>query len=69
MAGKIHSMITTLIERRAQGDSVAAAGIRVRLLLRGIDSDDWGPTSEDDPAIIAKLEQMIAETETMGASR
>lgn len=62
-------MIATLIDRRAKGDAVAAAGIRVRLLLRGIDADDWGPTSDDDPAVIAKLEQMIAETETMGASR
>lgn len=69
MAGKVHSMITTLIDRRAQGDAVAAAGIRVRLLLRGIDADDWGPASEDDPTIIAKLEQMIAETEQTGVSR
>ncbi len=59
-------MIDTLIERRSQGDPVAAAGVRVRLLLRGIDRDEWGPTSEDDPTIIAKLELMISETEMMG---
>lgn len=69
MAGRIHSMITTLIDRRSHGDPIAAAGVRVRLLLKGIDSDDYGPDSEDDPAIIAKLDQMMAETDTMGASR
>lgn len=69
LAGKVHSMIVTLIDRRAQGDTVAAAGVRVRLLLRGIDADDWGPTSDDDPVVIAKLEQMLAETDTMGVSR
>lgn len=67
MTGKIEWMINQLIERRSQGDPVAAAGVRVRLLLRGIDRDDWGPLSEDDPVIIGKLEQMMAETEAMGA--
>ncbi len=60
-------MITTFIERRSQGNAVAAAGVRVRLLLRGIDADDYGPTSEDDPVIIAKLEQMLSDPEMTGA--
>jgi len=59
-------MISTLIERRSHGDPIAAAGVRVRLLLRGIDFDDYSPTSEDDPVIIAKLEQMMADPEMMG---
>jgi hypothetical protein len=60
-------MITTLIERRAHGDPVAVAGVRVRLLLKGIDADAYGPTSEDDPAVIAKLEEMLSNPDVMGA--
>jgi len=67
LAGKINSLINTLIERRSHGDPVAAAGVRVRLLLRGIDRDDYGPTSDDDPVIIAKLEQMLSNPDMMGA--
>lgn len=62
-------MIDGLIARRSNGDPVAAAGVRVRLLLRGIDPDDYTETSEDDPAVIAKLDQMVADLEAMGAKR
>lgn len=62
-------MIDTLIERRSHGDQIAAAGVRVRLLLKGIDRDEYGPTSEDDPVIIAKLEQMMSDPDSMGADR
>lgn len=66
MAGRAHMMITTIIDRRSKGDPVAAAGVRVRLLLRGIDPSEFGPTTDDDPAIITKLEQMMAESEMAG---
>lgn len=59
-------MIDTLIDRRANGNAIAAAGVRVHLLLRGIDPDDYGPTTDDDPAIIAKLEHMMADSAMMG---
>ena len=61
MAGKIHTMIDRLIEQRSHGNSAVAAGVRVRLLLRGVDPDDYDSTSADDPAIIAKIESMAAE--------
>lgn len=54
-------MIDDLIEVRSKGDPVQAAAVRVRLLLRGIDPDDYTHATEDDPAIINKLEQMAAE--------
>lgn len=68
MAGKAYQMINTIIEQRAKGNSVAAAGIRVRMLLRGIDPEKYGPGTEDDPAIIMQLEQMMAESDGIGAS-
>lgn len=63
MAGQIHRMIDRLIQQRSNGNAVAAAGVRVRLLLRGIDPDDYNGASEDDPTVIARLEEMIAEFE------
>lgn len=61
MAGKIHTMIDRLIEQRSNGNGTVAAGVRVRLLLRGIDPDDYNTTSADDPDVIAKIEAMAAE--------
>lgn len=61
-------MIDAIIERRSKGDPVAAAGVRVRMLLRGIDPDRYGPSTEDDPSVIIQLEQMMAESDGIGAS-
>lgn len=69
MSGQIHSMIDAFINSRSHGDEVAAAGVRVRLLLRGIDPNDYGPASEDDPAIMAKLQSMMSDFDSTGARR
>jgi hypothetical protein len=62
-------MIDSIVESRSHGDEVAAAGVRVRLLLRGIDPNQYGPASEDDPVIIAKLKGMMADFDSTGALR
>jgi len=62
-------LIEKLIYNRSHGDAVAAAGVRVRLLLQGIDPDDHTATSEDDPAIMAKIEQMMLDLGATGGTR
>lgn len=69
LAGKTHELIDRLIESRSHGDAVAAAGVRVRLLLQGIDPDQHTSTSEDDPAVIAKIEQMMLDLAGTGGTR
>jgi hypothetical protein len=60
-------MIDAIVESRSHGDEVAAAGVRVRLLLRGIDPNQYGSASEDDPVIIAKLQGMMSDFDSTGA--
>lgn len=74
MAGKIHAMIEKIIDQRSGGSNAGAAAVRVRLLLRGIDPDKYDATSDDDPVIIAKLDQMATDFDggtppTMGGAR
>lgn len=66
MAGRIHAMIEDLMAERTT-DAVSRSAMRVKLLMRGIDADKYNALSDDDPAIIAKLEQMRQEFDS-GAS-
>ena len=61
MAGKIKEMIDTLVNRRAQGNSVLEGVVKIKLILKGIDPKMYTQESDDDPAIIAKLEYLIKE--------
>ncbi|HTP64446.1 MAG TPA: hypothetical protein VMJ66_03565 [Geobacteraceae bacterium] len=61
MAGKIKVMIDTLVKQRAQGNSVLEGVVKIKLILKGIDPKMYTPESDDDPAIIAKLEDLIKE--------
>jgi hypothetical protein len=69
VSGQIHAMIEAIVESRSHGDEVAAAGVRVRLLLRGIDPNQYGPASDDDPVIVAKLKGMMTDFDSTGALR
>lgn len=55
MAGKIRTMIDSIMEQRAQGNPVLLSTTKTKLLLKGIRVDDYTSSSEDDPAVIEKL--------------
>lgn len=55
MAGQAHQLIEKLVTTRAQGNASVALSTRTKLLMQGIDSAKWTPTSPDDPAMIAKI--------------
>ena len=60
VAGKIREMINTIVEnvrRKCHGGT----GIRARLVIKGINVDAYTETSEDDPEVIAKLQQIAKE--------
>lgn len=61
MAGKIKQMIDTVINQRAKDNAMLVGVIKTKLLLKGIDPAKFTAQSEDDPAIIAKLETLIKE--------
>jgi hypothetical protein len=61
MAGKIKVMIDAFVNQRAQGNTVLEGVVKIKLILKGIDPKLYTPESEDDPAIIAKLEELMKE--------
>ncbi len=61
MAGKIKQMIDTIISQRSKDNPMLAGVIKTKLMLKGIDPNKFTPQSDDDPAIIAKLEAVIKE--------
>lgn len=61
MAGKIRRLVDELIAMRSKGSPALAHFVRVNLLLRGVDPDAYGDSSEDDEAKVAIVERMIRE--------
>ncbi len=61
MAGKIKNMIDAFVNQRAQGNTVLEGVVKIKLILKGIDPKLYTAESEDDPAIIAKLEELMKE--------
>ena len=61
MAGQIHALIERIVSERAKGDPALVSTTKTKLILKGINPDKFGPTSPDDPAVIAKLQTVAAE--------
>lgn len=61
MAGEIKRLIDTLVTTRAAGNPTVASFVRAHLKLKGVDPDRFHDDSQDDPAVLAKLRQMMAE--------
>lgn len=61
MAGKIRQMIDSIISQRAKDNPMLERVIKTKLILKGINPNKFTHQSEDDPAILGKLEKMVAE--------
>lgn len=61
MAGKIKQMIDAIINQRAKDNPMLVGVIKSKLMLKGIDPGKYTATSDDDPAIIAKLEAVMKD--------
>ncbi len=61
MSGKIHSMISTIINERAKGNPSLESSTRTKLILKGIDPSNFSEKSEDDPVIIEKLLKVASD--------
>lgn len=61
MAGKIKQMIDMIIAQRAKDNPMLVGVVKTKLMLKGIDPNKFTPQSDDDPAIIAKLEAVAKE--------
>lgn len=61
MPGKIHAMISTIVNERAKGNPSLESSTRTKLILKGIDPSKYTEKSEDDPLIIEKLQKCASE--------
>ena len=58
MAGQIKRMIDTIIEEKAKGDQALMYLMQAKLALKGINVKNYDHSSQDDPAVMAKLRQI-----------
>ncbi|WP_378953365.1 hypothetical protein [Pelosinus sp. sgz500959] len=58
MAGKIKVMCDKIIAQRANGNPVVEKLTKTKLVLKGINPEQFTASSPDDPLIIAKLVQI-----------
>lgn len=61
MAGKIKAMCNTILEKRAGGNPKIEKITKTKLILKGVNPDQYTASSADDPAIIAKLTEIAKE--------
>ncbi len=54
-------MISHIVEKKAKGDPTVEKIIKVKLLLKGIDSSKFSGNSPDDPVVIDKLLRIAAD--------
>jgi len=55
MAGKIHRLIDTILEKRSGGSPIIRQTTRTKLILKGINPDAYPPDAPDDPKIVERL--------------
>ena len=67
MAGVIKRMIDSIVEQRAEGNATIALTVQTKLVLKGVNPDKFNASSPDDPAVIAKLRTIAAETDMAAA--
>lgn len=61
MAGQAKRMIDAIIEQRAKGSKVLEGVVKTKLILKGIDPKNFTATTPDDPAVMAKLHELMLE--------
>jgi hypothetical protein len=54
MAGLVYNEIRKLLDK---DDPISTTYIKTKLILKGIDPDKWGPTSEDVPEILSTIQK------------
>lgn len=61
MAGKIKSIIDSIVDKRSNGNSTIATLTKSKMVMKGINPEKYTSTSEDDPVVIEKLVAMAKE--------
>jgi hypothetical protein len=61
MAGQIKALIDKIVSQRAKGNETIALTTKTKILLKGINPNQWTASSPDDPLVITKIKQIGQE--------
>lgn len=61
MAGQIKKMIDAVVQQRANGSKILEGVVKMKLILKGIDPQNYDESSPDDPAVLEKLSELQNE--------
>ena len=61
MAGQVKKVIDKIIQERSKGNATLILTTKTKLLLKGVNPDEWSAVSDDNPAVLAKVKTMAAE--------
>ncbi|HMK47970.1 MAG TPA: hypothetical protein VK436_15220 [Methanocella sp.] len=61
MVGAIKTLIDDIVEKRAKGNAAIASTMKTKLRLKGIDVDKYTAISDDDPVVLARLNDIYRD--------
>jgi len=61
MPGNVKRMIDSIVQQRAKGNPTLIASTRTKLILKGVNPDQFSDTSPDDAVMIGKVRAIGAE--------
>jgi hypothetical protein len=61
MAGKIKRALDYIIMERSHGNSTIATTTKAKITLKGVNPDQFGDDSPDDPEVLAKVKRIANE--------
>lgn len=61
MAGRIRQMLDRIIEVKSDGNQTLALATKTKLILKGLNPDQYDMTSFDDPGVVEKVKLAARE--------
>lgn len=61
MAGRVRVLLDAIIAHRCQGNKGLVASCKIKLIMKGVDPDQYDDNSPDDPLTIRRVEQIARE--------
>jgi hypothetical protein len=61
MSGQIRRLLDHIVEQRAHGNEVIVMTTKTKLMLKGVDPEQYNASSADDPAIIQRVKEIAKE--------
>lgn len=61
MTGQIRKVLDDMIEKVSAGNQVIKTTTKTKLILKGINPDNYDENSYDDPAVMDKIKEVAKE--------